>query len=90
MDVVGSSDSQLNLEEQIDRISEFNRILNRILFSKDGSPQWKMGYYGSTGDGAVICFNLVRDPFRLSIRLLADISKRDKKLPDNRKFLSIH
>jgi hypothetical protein len=41
-------------KSQIDRISEFNRILNRILFSKDGSPQWKMGYYGSTGVGAVI------------------------------------
>jgi class 3 adenylate cyclase len=71
-DVVASSISKLGLRQQIEKLNIFNQILGNILFPStihSDSYQWSIKYHASTGDGAVICFKSVVDPFELAINL---------------------
>ena len=76
-DVVGSSDSKLDLRQQINRLNALNEILGNVLFPNtiySDTHQWSIKYHASTGDGAVICFKSVIDPFELAINLHRGIS----------------
>jgi hypothetical protein len=76
-DIVGSSDSKLDLRQQIIRLNALNEILGRVLYPNtiySDTYQWSIKYHASTGDGAVICFKSVIDPFELAINLHKGIS----------------
>ncbi|HEU4822836.1 MAG TPA: adenylate/guanylate cyclase domain-containing protein [Nitrososphaeraceae archaeon] len=77
-DVVGSSDSRLDLRQQINKLNALNEILGNVLFPNttySDTYKWSIKYHASTGDGAVICFQSVIDPFELAINLHRGILK---------------
>jgi hypothetical protein len=67
MDIVGSSDSQLDLSQQVSRVKAFNDMVRNILSNQESE------YSDSTGDGVVISFNHPSHPFIFSSRLLRDL-----------------
>jgi hypothetical protein len=91
-DVVGSSDSKLDLRQQINKLNSLNEILGNVLFPNTTSSdthQWSIKYHASTGDGAVICFKNVIDPFELGINLHRGISiynMSNERLSDSEKI----
>jgi hypothetical protein len=67
-----SSDNELDLRQQISRLNALNEILGSILFPNtiySDTHQWSIRYHASTGDGAVICFKSVIDPFELAMSM---------------------
>ena len=91
-DVVGSSDSKLDLRQQINKLNALSEILGNVLFPNTTSSdthQWSIKYHASTGDGAVMCFKNVIDPFELAINLHRGISiynMSNERLSDSEKI----
>jgi class 3 adenylate cyclase len=91
-DIVGSSDNRLDLRQQISRLNTLNEILGRVLFPNtiyEDTYQWSIKYHASTGDGAVICFKNVTDPFELAINLhkgISDYNISSEDLSDTEKI----
>jgi class 3 adenylate cyclase len=77
VDIVGSSDGQLGLSEQINRVNIFNNMIKNILSTMQ--PE----YSDSTGDGVVISFREPLDAFVFSSRLQADILRYNRRIPNN-------
>jgi hypothetical protein len=72
LDIVDSSKNELDLNQQVFKLSVFNTILHEILhpsITYDSTKEWNPAYSSSTGDGAVFCFTDPTDPFLLSIKL---------------------
>lgn len=77
VDIVGSSDSQSDLYEQINRVKIFNDIIKDILSTQ------KSEYSDSTGDGIVISFISPRDAFVFLCSLHRDILRYNRNLSNN-------
>lgn len=77
VDIVGSSDSQSDLYEQINRVKIFNDIIKDILSTQ------KSEYSDSTGDGIVISFISPRDAFVFLCSLHGDILRYNRNLSNN-------
>ena len=76
VDIVGSSDSQLGLEEQINKVNIFNHMIKSILSSQ------KPNYSYSTVDGIVISFSKPLDSFVVLSRLQRPIVLQPENIND--------
>lgn len=83
VDIVESSDIQLDLSEQVNRVNVFNDMIKNILSTQ------KSEYSDSTGDGVIISFSDPRDAFFFSSRLHRDILHYNRNIPNNSQPLHI-